>query len=788
MSRRGLSFRGRVILLLAAAIGAVQAFNAVAQYWVVRSAVLTRTGQELARAAEIFAGRVQVSTEELGETARILSLDFALREAVASGELETALSALRNYGQRLNGARMLLLSLDGTVMADSQPPPSGPATSFAYKSLLAGPALRNGGTALGVLDGKPSRLAFVPVLAPRAVGWVVAVSPLGTEDAAALKALSPVDIDVSFVWRSDDGWRAVGSTLPPELAAREPAAAAALAPATPDLREDGGQGSVKYLGSLPVAEGSPPVSILLRHGLDTALEAYEPLVYALLGVILTGLAAGLGGGVLAARTAARPLGQLAKAAQDVEAGRYDLPTLAGTGPDAPADEVGRAMQAFRQMAGAVSDRERQVRHQAAHDGVTGLPNRQELDRQLAGRLGQGDGALSVVLLGLARLPEINNTLGHGLGDRLVARVGAMLRDAAGPAALVARVTDSSFAVALPLAEGEAAEAARRLVGLFDAPVPLDGLTIDVQAGAGVAGRGDGMPPRELLRRADVALYLALRHDHGVTTYAPALDPYRPDDVSLMGELRAGIERGEMSLRYQPKVDLRSGLVVGAEALVRWTHPRLGFLPPDRFIPLAEETGNIRHLTRWGLSTALAQAAAWREGGLDLGVAVNISARDLADPGMADLVRGLVGDLRLPPRKVTVEVTEGAVMRDPDAAIAVLRRMADAGARVSVDDFGTGHSSLAYLRKLPVSELKVDKSFVLKLASSPTDQAVVKAVVELGHALDLSVVAEGVEDAAAYALLAGFGCDLAQGYHMGRPMPADDLAGLAASARWDPVPA
>ncbi len=788
MRRHGLSFRGRVVVLLAAAIGAVQAFNAVAQYWVVRNAVLTRTGTELARAAEIFNGRVQVATEQLGETARILSLDFALREAVATGEHETALSALRNYGQRLNGARMLLVSLDGHVMADSQPPPSGPAASFAYRSLLGGPALRKGGTALAVLDGQPSRLAYVPVLAPRAVGWVVAVLPLGAEDAAALKALSPVDIDVSFVWQSDDGWRAAGTSLDQALAATIPATAAALEPAVPMLRADADGDAVQYLGTFPVAAGSPPVGLLLRHRADTALEAYEPLVYALLGVILTGLAAGLGGGVLAARTAARPLGQLAKAARDVEAGRYDLPTLAGAEPAVPADEVGRAMQAFRQMAGAVSDRERQVRHQAAHDGVTGLPNRQELDRLLAERAGQGAAPLSIVLLGLARLAELNNTLGHGLGDRLVARVGDLLRDAAGPGALVARVADNRFAVALPAGEEQAAEAARRLVGVFDAPVALDGLAIDVQAGAGVAGRDPALTPRELLRRADVALYLALQHDHGVTTYAPGLDPYRPEDVSLMSELRAGVERGEMALRYQPKVDLRGGRVVGAEALARWTHPRHGFLPPDRFIPLAEETGNIRHLTRWALSTALAQAAAWRTAGLDLGVAVNVSARDLADAGMADLVRGLMGDLRLPPRNVTVEVTEGAVMRDPDAAVAVLRRMADAGARVSVDDFGTGHSSLAYLRKLPVSELKVDKSFVLKLASSPTDQAVVKAVVELGHALDLSVVAEGVEDAGAFALLAGMGCDLAQGYHMGRPMPAADLAALAVGARWDAVPA
>jgi EAL domain-containing protein (putative c-di-GMP-specific phosphodiesterase class I) len=295
----------------------------------------------------------------------------------------------------------------------------------------------------------------------------------------------------------------------------------------------------------------------------------------------------------------------------------------------------------------------------------------------------------------------------------------------------------------------------------------------------------GSDARTLLRHADVALYAARAAIGEVMTYDPDTDPYKPENLSLMGELRGGIARGELQLHYQPKIGLQHNKLIGAEALVRWIHPRHGFLPPDRFIPLAEESGAIHRLTNWALSTGINQARRWREQGLGLKIAVNLSVRDVMNRSLPDHIHGLLTEAGVSGDALILEITETAIMSDPEAAMGVLRGLAAQGISLSVDDFGTGHSSFAYLRKLPLAELKVDKSFVLNLSQNTTDQTIVRAIVDLGHGLDLKITAEGVEDQSAYQILSDIGCDVGQGYFMSRPLTLEKFEAFARESPYAP---
>ena len=320
--------------------------------------------------------------------------------------------------------------------------------------------------------------------------------------------------------------------------------------------------------------------------------------------------------------------------------------------------------------------------------------------------------------------------------------------------------------------------AEAVVGRFETPYLDNEMRIDADVALGVALFPEhGTSARVLLQRADVALFSA-RHLAGrVDIYDAERDPHRPERLSLMGDLREAIDGEGLVLHYQPKINVATGELIGAEALVRWHHPQRGFMPPDLFIPMAEETGTVHRLTRWVLRTAIAQAAGWSRAGLPIYVAVNLSARDLVERDLPDLIDGMLMEAGLPRDRLMLEVTESAVMSDPDEALTVMRRLQAMGLSLSLDDFGVGQSSLTYLRRLPVQEIKIDKSFVLKLSVSPEDQTIVRSIIDLGRNLGYRVTAEGVEDAASLDLLRAMGCDTAQGYLMSRPLATAAFEGF-----------
>jgi diguanylate cyclase (GGDEF)-like protein len=376
---------------------------------------------------------------------------------------------------------------------------------------------------------------------------------------------------------------------------------------------------------------------------------------------------------------------------------------------------------------------------------------------------------------LDQFKEVNDTLGHHSGDLLLREVGARLRAMLRETDTVARLGGDEFGVLLPdVADlGDVIATAEKLLEELTKPFLLDGLPVEVTASVGIAAYPDhGENGVSLLQRADVAMYVTKESRCGVSTYQADQDGYSRDRLSLFGDLRRAIDEGELVLHYQPKVDLRTDEVCGAEALVRWVHPERGLVPPDEFIPVAERTGLIRALSCWVLRTAAVQCDTWRRAGLDLSVAVNLSARDLHDTALPDEVARLLATLSLPASALELEITESTIMADPVRAMEVVRRLHDMGVRLAIDDFGTGYSSLAYLKRLPVHDIKIDKSFVTEMDADEHDLAIVRSTIELARNLGLEVVAEGVETDAALQQLSELGCHRAQGYLIARPAPAE----------------
>jgi len=423
--------------------------------------------------------------------------------------------------------------------------------------------------------------------------------------------------------------------------------------------------------------------------------------------------------------------------------------------------------------------EETLRRQAQHDALTDLPNRALLHERIRATLGDLSDAprpLALLLLDLDGFKEVNDTFGHERGDTLLRQVADRLQAVTRADDTVARLGGDEFAVLLPGADAAgAARVAAAIRTALDAPLPVEGLLLRVGASVGGAlAPTHGLDGDTLLRRADVAMYVAKRTRQGYALYEPTQDQHSPERLALGGALRDALEQGALTLHYQPQVDLATGRVTGVEALVRWPHPAQGLIPPDRFIPLAEQTGLIAPLTEWVLAEAIRQCRAWQRAGLLMGVSVNLSMWNLHDPTLPDRVAALLRDHGVAPAWLRLELTESALMADPERALAVVARLSGLGVGLAVDDFGSGYSSLAYLKTLPVDELKIDKGFVREMATDETDRAIVASTVALGHALGLRVVAEGIEDQATWEMLGGMGCDVAQGYYMSRPLPATDL--------------
>ena len=476
----------------------------------------------------------------------------------------------------------------------------------------------------------------------------------------------------------------------------------------------------------------------------------------------------------------------------------EVALLARNGCEIPVSQVVVAHKApdgtvayLSTIARDISERKEQtaaLEYQATHDALTDLPNRNLLIDRLeqAIRTGHRDHhPLSLLVLDLDRFKEVNDTLGHHYGDLLLKEVGPRLRGALRESDTIARLGGDEFAVLLPTSDREGAIlTAQKILESLEQPFTLGELTLDVEASIGIATFAQhGADADTILRHADVAMYMAKQASSGYALYSSEHDQHSHRRLALMGELRHSIDRSQLFLHYQPTVDLKTGQVVGAEALCRWQHPKYGMVPPDQFIPLAEQTGFIKPLTELVIDQALAQCRKWHEAGLKVSVAVNLSARSLHDAGLPDRMSRFLSKHGLAPRWLELELTESAIMADPDRAMEILSCVSIMGIRLAIDDFGVGHSSLTYLKRLPVHDIKIDRSFVTNMSTDPDDLMIVRSIIDLGHNQGLRVIAEGVESQDALDRLIELGCDAAQGIFVSRPIPGDEFSRWMVESRW-----
>ena len=798
-----LRFQGKVIAVMMAAICVVQVATLAAVQVVTERSVRDQLGAQLQRSGRLWQHFHEGRDSQLLDSVAVLADDFGFKAAVASNDLATMRSALANQGSRIGADFGVLLDDRGEVSATLVPgQPEAQAVALAPLFEVA----RREGSATGTLAlgddafavepspavggaGTLYRVALVPVLAPIPIAWVA----MGTQvDAAYANEFSALTgLEASFVGLDGSGMRVFASSLPPaSRAALEAVAGTAMGIDQVQRLELGG--AVYYAIAEPVsgartapAGGAPRdggrLAVLLQASLAQALEPYAPIRQQIL--LLTGLVTllALGAAMWLGRSVTRPLSSLALAANRVGQGDYSTPlAVRGT------DELAQLGDAFARMQDGIAEREAQIVHQASHDPLTGLPNRSRAVPAIEAALarGQGDGCCAVLLVDINRFKEINDTLGHAFGDQVLVEVAKRLRATVRTHDAVLRLGADEFLVVLDSVErGHVRARALALLEALRDPLDLPDTRINLDAAVGIALFPDhGDDPGALLRRADIALYDAKDERQNVAVYRTGREETHLRRLTLMSDLDKAEQRGELRVEFQPKVDLASGRVAHAEALLRWDHPRLGAIPPDEFIPLAEHAGSVRALTRFVVDRALAEDARWRQAGVDLGIAVNLSAMDLADDALVESIEDALHRHRVPAKRLILEVTESALMRDVDEAVRVLRRLHGIGASLAIDDFGTGYSSLAQLKRLPVDELKIDKSFVMRLARGSDDDVIVRSTIELGHNMGLRVIAEGVEDAGSLALLRTYGCDMAQGYHFSRPLAGDALLEWARAYR------
>ncbi len=777
------SFQGRLLFFFLGLFVLVYMLAFLAVNTVVTQNAHAQIKNELLAGGRVFDRLMKVRTERLTLAARTLSGDFGFKIAFGDGDKPTLLSAMHNHAGRIKADVMQLVSLDNVLIADTLHPGAAPGT-FPL-SWLIGTAEKSGeASAIVFLEDRLYQVVIVPLLAPVPVAWICMGFIIDDSLARELQTLNTLDVTLVRE-RPNETPVIFGSTLPEGLRG---VFAAAVHSATwdPESISAADMGGVKYeILSLELdRQGDSSVKVFLQRAMDKALWPLYRLQKILAALFIIGLFITLFGGVLVSGTVTKPVRMLAESARSIEQGDYMRAVPIGR-----QDELGRLSSAFNHMIGAIAQREELIKFQAYHDTLTGLPNRAYLHTRLDKAVSEarsGNGPLALIAMDIRRLRDVNAALGHATGDVILQKVGSLLSSSSPASAVVARIGGDEFAVLLQAKNGvdDAVAHVQKTVTLLETPVSVAGTPIQIEASFGIAlhpAHGDDADT--LLRHAETTMHLAKTSTRGFSVYEPESDQQRLRQLTLLGELRHAIEQEEMVLYYQPKVSFETGRIAGMEALVRWKHPRLGFMQPDEFMPLLEQTGLVRPLTYWTLKAAIQQCARLNESGLNLRMALNLSARMIFDLQLPEQVTSVLDANRVPPGQITLEVTESAIMAYPERTLENIIRLDSTGVLLSVDDFGTGYSSLSHLQKLPVAELKIDKSFVQDMDTNANDETIVRSMIELARNLGLKVTAEGVETQKIWDMLKSHGCDLAQGYFMSKPLPAGELVQWAKESRW-----
>ena len=749
----------------------------VAGYVVIQHSIDHNAQQQLAErltlAQRVWQRLLDQRAAKLQQAATVLAADPAIRAAVGRGDLDAVRLALDKPGTH-SGAT-LTAWLDTRMHLQTLSEGSDPALAPALMALAPQLAQRPGSAELALVAGLPYQFVKLPLRAPALQGWVVmgvALDQSLIDDMQAVSGLQAALVALPA--------HAPAHVLLHSLPAQTHAGALADHLADGNMALDG---EPHRVASWPLVAGHEGrVTLRLAGSVSAALAPYQRLQWLLGGITLLGLALFAFGSRFTAGRISQALRRLAAASERLGRGHYDQPVHARGG-----SEIADLALAFDQLRNGLAAQRQQIRELAFRDQLTELPNRLRFIELVQEAIDDGGSRpVAVLMLDLDRFKHVNDVLGYGSGDRLLQAVAARLQLLVSDGDQVARWGGDEFALLMPGANADTAmRLAQCITEAFAQALLLDDQAVDLSAGIGVAVWPDHAGDADsLLKRAEVAMHAAKRHTAGAQLYDAAVDAASALNLSLLSELHRALDNQELRLFLQPKIDIQTGAVCGAEALVRWQHPSRGLVLPMDFIPFAEQAGLIRQLTLWVFEKAAAEQVALALLGVRR-VSVNLSSRDLLDQDLPDKLDAILRRHSAVAEGFCLEITERAIMNDPQRAQAALNRLSERGYRLSIDDFGTGYSSLAYLKRLPVDELKIDKSFVMAMAHDAGDAKIVRSIIDLAHNLGLSVVAEGIENENVLALLHDLRCDEGQGFHMSTPLPVADFCDWA--ARWHAYP-
>ncbi|AQT61371.1 EAL domain-containing protein [Cellvibrio sp. PSBB023] len=758
------SYLLKLLTFLIGLVIALETISYLATRVIINKAVTQNARAELLAGGELFSRIMQKNAEQLALSVKVLTEDFGFKDAVATNDEKTIASALMNHSARVKADIGVMIGNDGKLVASDEKFALQLDNEFA--GLQAQAQVRGQAYDIIFIDGHAYQFVMFAVKAPVVIGLAGMGFEIKQDFSAELRKLT--GLEVSFVSHLDNEFHYLNGTLQDEQPNNLIAQLA--------LNEKLGDVFIydDFISlAVPATRQNQQLIAVLQVPLSHALSHFSHLnvqlfILALVFSLLAGVAA-----LFLARSVTRPVTLLATIARRIAGGFYSTPIVVNS-----ADELGDLARAFITMQKAIGEREQQVLYQSEHDPLTGLPNRLLIFPRLEDSISRSkplQQSVFLLVIDIKNFTQINDELSQEIGDAVLREVGQKIDRLLNYGEVLRLGSDEFLAILMAPDKAAINEWVELIHAAFKTPLQVSGIQVSVEMNIGIAAYPEDADSADsLLRRANLALNHGRNSEQRSCWYQSGWDEKHLRRLHLFREFETSLHAGHISLYYQPKINLEQPDTLGAEALVRWHHPELGFISPDEFIGVIESSGQITILTRWALKTAIAHLRQLLDEQIKITCSVNLSALDLLVDELPAYVAELLQSQRVPAENLVLEITESAIMREADKCLNNLRRLRDLGLTLSIDDFGTGYSSLSQLKKLPVSELKIDKSFILNLDSSEDDQLIVRSTIELGHTLGLSVTAEGVESEAIKTLLKHYGCDTAQGYLYSKPLPAAEF--------------
>lgn len=761
------SLQNRIFLFIVLLLMLVQAIALWTLFEGKNNQEILEINNRLNMAKTTFAEQFDSRRDYLSAFAETAAQDYGIKQ-VFNDDTRSLLVALNNHRKRIDADLAMAISADGTISAQLQVMSLSETNSTQKNKVRQGPEMKQGfryapwlesqqKSHLYMLNDALYQLSLSPLtIGSKTIGWLAFGFQIDEDLAHHFLKLTQLQTD--FIFENNQEWMLIASS---NSKARVGFAKQIIEGNIPSQYIAVGHEVTEFEG-----QRFGFAMYGLRANFVEVLQEqwWKVLILAFITLLLS-----LTSAYWIAASITKPIKRLVKQAKLIANGDYQLTVTLND-----QSELGQLADEFNAMQQAVLTREQAISHQANHDPLSKIPNRNPL-KKFINQLIQQQQGFSVFHLNMSRLKDVNESLGHDVGDRLIKEVGKRLRQLT-EAKFLSHLGADEFVIIFATKSAPCIDAHMlNIQEVLELNFEYQGINLGLQTKIGIALYPEhSVDESLLLQRADIALQYARKNNQVFQIYHPDLSINSIERLNLINDLKHAIEDGQLELFYQPKLSLKSGVTTHMEALVRWQHPKLGMIPPDNFIHIAEQTGQINALTYWVFKAALQQSNIWKSLDIHVNIAVNISAENLKDPNFYHFICQSMEEANVPAEKITLEITESAVVEDPESAIFLLRKFKKHGLKISIDDYGTGYSSLAQLKQLPVHELKIDKSFVQKLKDDEDDQIIIRSTIELAHNMGLSVVAEGIEDEFALHWLAKHGCELAQGYFISRPQPANKI--------------